>query len=67
MLERIDASPDFLRHVCFSDEATFHVSGVVNRYIHTTAGFGAVKIHVTREFETGSPKVNMWAGLMHDK
>jgi hypothetical protein len=32
MLERIDASPAFLRQVCFSDEATFHVNGVVNSY-----------------------------------
>jgi hypothetical protein len=40
MLEITDASPDFLRQVCFSDEATFHVSG-------TTAGFAAVKIHMS--------------------
>jgi hypothetical protein len=33
MLERIDASPNFVRQVCFSDEATFQVNGVVNRYI----------------------------------
>jgi hypothetical protein len=32
MLERIDDSPDFLRQVCFSDEATFHVNEVLNRY-----------------------------------
>jgi hypothetical protein len=28
MLERLDASPYFLHQVCFSDEVTFHVSGV---------------------------------------
>jgi hypothetical protein len=33
LVERIDASPDFLRQVCFSDEVTFHVNGVVNRYV----------------------------------
>jgi hypothetical protein len=32
MLERTDASPDFLCQVRFADEATFHVNGVVNRY-----------------------------------
>ncbi|PNF24633.1 hypothetical protein B7P43_G00740 [Cryptotermes secundus] len=32
LLERTDASPDFLRQVCFLDWATFHVSEVVNRY-----------------------------------
>jgi hypothetical protein len=29
MLKLVDASPDFLRQMCFSDEATFHVNGVV--------------------------------------
>jgi hypothetical protein len=54
MLERIDASPDFLRQMCFSDKATFHVSGIVNRYNCSIWG-------------RGSPKVNVWSGLMHDK
>jgi hypothetical protein len=44
MAERIDASADFLRHVCFLNEATLHVNGFVNS---TTAGFGAVKIPST--------------------
>ncbi|PNF44001.1 hypothetical protein B7P43_G17047 [Cryptotermes secundus] len=57
MPERIDACPDFLRQVCFSNESTSHISGIRNRY----------KIHVTCEVERGSPKVNVWAGLMQDK
>jgi hypothetical protein len=32
ILERTDPSPDFLYQVCYLDEATFHVNGVVNRY-----------------------------------
>ncbi|PNF20655.1 hypothetical protein B7P43_G03020, partial [Cryptotermes secundus] len=64
-LERIDASPDFLRQVCFSDEATFHVNGAVNRY--NCRIWGSQNPHVTCELETGSPKVNEWSSLMHDK
>ena len=32
MLERIDADNDYLNKFCFSDEATFHTSGNVNRH-----------------------------------
>jgi len=31
ILRRIDEDNDYLMRVCFSDEATFHDSGVVNR------------------------------------
>jgi hypothetical protein len=65
MLEKIDTSPDFLRQVCFSDKATFHISGVVNRY--NCRIWGTQNPHATRESERCSPKVNMWAGFMHDK
>jgi hypothetical protein len=62
MLERIDPSLDFLRQVCFSDEAMFHVNGVVNCRI-----WGSQNPHVTRELERGSPKVKVWTGLMQNK
>ncbi|PNF43766.1 hypothetical protein B7P43_G11408, partial [Cryptotermes secundus] len=65
MLEKTDASPNFLRQVCFLDVATFHVSGVVNRYNCRISG--SQNPHVTSELGRGSPKVNVWAGLMHDK
>ncbi|PNF19248.1 hypothetical protein B7P43_G08217 [Cryptotermes secundus] len=65
MLERTDASPDFVRQVCFSDEATFHVSGVVNRY--NCRIWGSQNPHVTCELERGSPKLNVWTCLMRDK
>jgi hypothetical protein len=57
MLERIDASPNFLRQVCFSDEAMFHVSGVVHKY--NCRIWGSQNPHVTCELERGSPKVNV--------
>jgi hypothetical protein len=65
MLARIDASPDFLRQVCFLDEATFHVNGAVNRYNCRICG--NQNQHVTCELERGSPKLNVWAGFIHDK
>jgi hypothetical protein len=55
MLERIDATPDFLRQVCFSDNAMFHVSGVVSRY--NCRIWGSQNPHVTCELERDSPKV----------
>jgi hypothetical protein len=65
MLERTDTSPDFLCQVCFSDEATFHANGVVNRYNYRI--WGSRSPHVTCDLERGSPKVNVLAGLMHDE
>jgi hypothetical protein len=56
MLEKIDASPDFLYQVCFSDEPTFHVKGFVNRY--NCRIWGCENPHVTCELERGSPEVN---------
>jgi hypothetical protein len=32
MIARIDANPNFVRNICFSDEATFFVNGEVNRH-----------------------------------
>jgi hypothetical protein len=53
MLERTDASPDYLHQVCFSDEATFHANGVVTG---TTAGFGSAKIHISHvSWREGAP------------
>ncbi|PNF36768.1 hypothetical protein B7P43_G11153, partial [Cryptotermes secundus] len=65
MPARMDASPDFLRQVRFSDEATFGVSGLVNR--RNCRFRGSQNPHVTCELERGNPKVNVWAGLMHSK
>jgi hypothetical protein len=59
--ERIDASPDFLLQVCFSGEATFHVSGVVNKC--NCRIWGIQNPHVTCKMEKGSPKVNVWVSL----
>ena len=57
MLQQISEDKAFLKRVCFSDEATFHVSGKLNKH--------NVRIsHATRELQRDSPKVNVWCGIM---
>ena len=65
MLDRLDSDPGFLKRVCFSDESTFHVSGLINR--HNSRIWGSQNPHKTYELERGSPKLNVWCGIMHDK
>jgi hypothetical protein len=62
-LQRIYVSPEFLLQVCFLHKAMFHVNGVVNRY--NCSIWSSQNPHFTCELERGSPKVNVWAGLMH--
>jgi hypothetical protein len=63
MLE-IDVPPDFLCQVCFLDEATFHINGVIKKY--NCRIWGSQNPYVTCELESGNPKVNLWVGLMND-
>ena len=65
VLHRIGEDNDYLKCVCFSDEATFHTSGVVNR--HNVRIWSSENPHVVFQNEQGSPKVNVWCGLMHNK
>ena len=65
MLDRLDSDPGFLKRVCFSDESTFHVSGLTNR--HNSRIWGLQNPHETYELERDSPKLNVWCGIMHDK
>ena len=39
MLRSIEIDPNFLNRICFSDEATFHVCGTVNRHNSRIWGF----------------------------
>jgi hypothetical protein len=54
-----------LTRVCFSDKATFHTSGKVNR--HNVRIWGSENPRVILEMERDSPKVNVWWVLMHNK
>ncbi|GBN54596.1 hypothetical protein AVEN_21553-1 [Araneus ventricosus] len=62
MLHRIDVDNDFLQRIIFTDEATFHVSGHVNKY--NTRIWGSENPHFIIEPVRDSPKVNVWCGLM---
>ena len=55
-------SDEFLKRICFSDEATFYVSGKLNK--HHVRIWGSEHPHEIRELERDSPKVNVWRGLM---
>ena len=65
MLGRLDSGPGFLKRVSFSDESTFHVSGLLNR--HNLRIWGSENLHDTCELERNSPKLNVWCGMMHNK
>ena len=55
----------FLNCICFSDEATFYVSGMLNKHIARI--WGSENPHLTRQIECDSPKVNVWCGLLCNK
>ena len=58
-------NPGFLKDVYFSDELTFHVSGLLNRL--DLRIWGSENPHDTCELERDSPKLNVWCGILHDK
>ena len=47
MLKRISEDEAFLKRVCFSDEATFHVTGKLNK--HNVRIWESENLHATRE------------------
>ncbi|GBM99137.1 hypothetical protein AVEN_172401-1 [Araneus ventricosus] len=63
MLQEMEEDKNFLQRVMFSDEATFHVSGIVNR--HNTRIWGVQNPHTVLEQARDSPKVK--CGLPHDR
>ena len=64
MLAAIEEDDDYLKRVLFSDEATFHLNGVVNR--HNARIWGSENPHAVFETVRDSPKLNVWCGLMHN-
>ena len=65
MLEWIDANNDYLNKICFSDEATFHTFGNINR--HNVRIWGSENPHVVLQHIRDSSKVNVCYGLIHNK
>ena len=52
---------DLLSKIIFSDEATFHLNGKVNR--HNVRIWGTQNPHATLEIERNSPKVNVFCAV----
>ncbi|KFM58633.1 hypothetical protein X975_22411, partial [Stegodyphus mimosarum] len=65
MLRRIEDGAEFLKRIMFSDEASFHLSGIVNR--HNVRIWGSENPHEYRKAQRDSSKVNVVCGLMHDR
>lgn len=61
ILSSVEVDENYLRRYIFSDEATFYVSGKVNR--HNCRIWGSENPHGIREYERDSPKVNVWCAL----
>lgn len=65
MMNRIDAQPNFLYNILFSDEATFTLNGEVNR--HNSRYWSDSNPAWMLENHTQYPqKVNVWAGIFND-
>ncbi|XP_011860094.1 PREDICTED: uncharacterized protein LOC105557457 [Vollenhovia emeryi] len=63
MMLQFDRNNQFLFWTCFSDEATFELSGSVNR--HNMRYWTDENPHWMREHRTQYPeKVNVWAGIL---
>lgn len=56
---------EFHERVVYSDEATFHLSGKVNR--HNVRIWGTGNPHATLEHQRDSPKVNVFCAISHAK
>lgn len=52
---------DLMDHILFSDEATFHICGKVNK--HNSRIWGTEPPHTTIEWQRNTPKVNVWLGF----
>lgn len=58
-------TPNLLYNICFSDECTFSLNGLVNR--HNCRYWAESDPHVMREFHTQRPqKLNVWCGILGD-
>ncbi|XP_071043842.1 protein GVQW3-like [Parasteatoda tepidariorum] len=65
MVRRIEDDAEFLKLIMFFNEASFPVSGIVNR--HNVRIWGSENPREYCEIQRDSPKVNVWCGLMHNK
>ncbi|GBM90692.1 hypothetical protein AVEN_192909-1 [Araneus ventricosus] len=64
MLSRIENEHDFLNHINFSDEATFHVGNKVNMSTITESGAQKIPMQYRKWKET--VQKSMCCALLHD-
>jgi hypothetical protein len=57
-MDRIAEDETFLSKICFSDEATFYLSGKVNR--HNIRVWGSENPHAVVEHSRDSPKIKVF-------
>ncbi|KYN19914.1 hypothetical protein ALC57_07683 [Trachymyrmex cornetzi] len=63
MMRRCDENESFPFWICFSDEATFQLSGEVNR--HNMRYWSDENPHWMKDIHTQHPlKINVWAGIL---
>lgn len=65
VLDRLFTDKNFLKKIVFSDEATFHVCGKVNK--HNVRIWGTEKPYEVREHIRDSPKLNVWCAISYDR
>lgn len=66
MMSKLDAEPELLNRILFSDEATFMTNGSVNR--HNCRYWTDTNPHWYVEAHTQRPsKVNVWAGIVDNR
>ena len=65
MMEMVEEDESFISRLVFSDEATFHLSGTVNR--HNVRIWGTEPPHQIVEHTRDSPKVNVFCAVSQDK
>ena len=63
--QMIEMEPEVKKKIIFSDEATFHISGKVNR--HSCVFWGLENPRVVREYTRNTQKVNVWCGVTASK
>ena len=65
LLEMIKTMSSFCSLIIMSDEATFHLSGVVNK--QNCRIWGEQNPHTFVEYQRDSPKVNVWCAVSQNK
>lgn len=61
MKERLSNENSLIKHLCFSDEATFRVNAVVNKHNCVILGYENPKLYT--EVSLKSAGVSVWAAM----